>query len=178
MFQKGLQTIGWKADDGDGDRLSYSLSYRREGETAWHDLKAGLTDPIFVWDTTTVADGRYVVRIAAADEPTNPPDRALSGDRESDPIDVDNTAPVVTTELSRQTNGLWLVVRVHDAHSPVQKVEYSLGGDAWRLVYPVDGLADSPDERYEIPVASEAEAGRIIIRAADVMQNVASQSVK
>lgn len=178
MFQKGLRTIGWKAEDGDGDRLSYSLSYRREGTAAWHDLKTGLTDPIFVWDTTTVADGRYVVRVTAADEPTNTPDRALSGDHESDPIDVDNTAPIVTTELARLPNGLRLVVRVRDAHSPIQKVEYSLGGDAWRLIYPVDGLADSPEERYEIPVSSEADAARIIIRASDVMQNAASQSVR
>src|SRR6187402_1633873 len=50
MLQKGLQTLAWKADDDDGDHLTYTLQYRREGETAWHDLKAGLTDSIFVWD--------------------------------------------------------------------------------------------------------------------------------
>ena len=72
-------------------------------------------------------------------------------------------------------SGARLNVRVHDAQSAIQKVEYSLGGGPWRLVYPVDGLADSPDERYEIPLAADADAGRIVIRATDVMQNVASQ---
>ena len=42
-----------------------------EGETVWHDLKSALTDSIFVWDTTTVADGRYVIRVVASDEPAN-----------------------------------------------------------------------------------------------------------
>ena len=37
-----------------------------------------------------------------------------------------------------------------------------------------DGLADSLDERYEIPLAAPADAARIVIRATDVMQNVAS----
>ena len=71
-----------------------------------------------------------------------------------------------------------LVVRVHDARSPIQKLEYSLGGGAWQVVYPVDGLADSPDERYEIPLASEADAARTVIRATDLLQNVLSQSVR
>jgi sugar lactone lactonase YvrE len=31
MFQKGLQTLAWKADDADGDRLTYTLQYRGEG---------------------------------------------------------------------------------------------------------------------------------------------------
>ncbi len=64
---------------------------------------------------------------------------------------------------------------MHDAQSPIQKVEYSLGGGPWQLVYPVDGLADSPDERYEIPLASEADAARVMIRATDALQNVTSQ---
>ena len=174
MFQKGLQTIGWKAEDADSDRLSYTLTYRREGETSWHDLKSGLTDSIFVWDTTTVADGRYIIKVLASDEPSNTPDRTLTGEHESDPIEVDNTPPVVSTEISRQGR-LRLVVQVHDAHSPIQKVEYSLGGGAWRLIYPVDGLADSPDEQYEIALASEADAARVLIRATDTMQNVTSQ---
>jgi sugar lactone lactonase YvrE len=178
MFQKGLQTIAWKAEDADGDRLSYTLSYRQEGDSAWHELKSGLNDAIFVWDTTAVADGRYVIRVVASDDPSNTPDRTLTGDRESDPIDVDNTPPVVTTEITRQPTGLRLIVRVHDAHSPIQKVEYSTGGAAWKLIYPVDGLADSPDERYEIPLANESDAARILIRATDAMQNVASQAAK
>jgi hypothetical protein len=178
MFQKGLQTIAWKGEDADGDRLTYSLLYRREGDSAWHDLKSGLNDPIFVWDTSSVADGRYIVKVVASDESANTPDRTLTGDRESDPIDVDNTPPVVTTEIARRAGGTRLVVRVHDAHSAILKVEYSLGGGSWQLIYPIDGLADSPDEQYEIPLANDTDAARVIIRATDVLQNVASQTVR
>lgn len=176
MFQKGLQTIAWKADDSDADHLTYSLQYRREGESPWHDLRAGLSDSIFVWDTTSVADGRYIVRVLASDSPSNSADRALVGDRESDPIEIDNTPPTITTEILRQGATTRLGVRVRDGRSAIQKVEYSTGGGAWQLIAPVDGLADSPDERYEIPIANEADAARVMIRATDVLGNVVAQS--
>lgn len=176
MYQKGLQTIAWKADDGDGDRLSYSLFFRREGDSPWIDLRAGLNDPIFVWDTTAVADGRYVIKVVASDDPSNSGDRALASERESDPIDVDNTPPVITTEIARQAGRIQLVVRVRDAHSAIQKVEYSRDGNRWQLIFPADGLADSPDERYEIPLQNEADAAKVMIRATDALQNVASLS--
>ncbi len=176
MFQKGLQTIVWRGEDADADRLSYSLQYRREGEQAWRTLRTGLSDSIFVWDTATVADGRYVLRLTATDSPSNAADRALAADRETDPVEVDNTPPTVTVEIVRQAGGVRAVVRVRDAQSPIQKLEYSLGSGPWQLVYPADGLADSPDERYEIPLATEADAGRLMIRATDLLQNVTTQA--
>lgn len=179
MFQRGLQTVSWKADDpDDDDRLTYSLEYRREGTDQWRPLKSGLTDGIYVWDTTSAPDGRYVVRVKASDSPSNAADRALVGERESDPIDVDNTPPVVTTTLTRQGAASVLAVRVVDARSPIQKVEYSVGGGPWQLLYPADGLSDSPEERYEIPLTAEMDPSRIVIRATDLLQNTMSQAVQ
>ena len=174
MYQKGLQTLMWKADDADGDRLQYALEYRREGETSWRPLASGLDDPIYVWDTTTVPDGRYTVRISASDAPSNPTGQALSGVRESEAFEVDNTPPTIITEVVRQNGAVHLHLRVHDTETPIDKVEYAIGGGAWTLVYPTDGLADSPDEAYDIPVASDADLGRLVIRASDVMRNVST----
>ena len=175
MFQKGLQTITWKADDADGDRMAYTVTYRRVGDTTWHTLKADWTDSILVWDTTTVADGHYVVRVTASDAPANTPDRALTGERDSDSITVDNTPPVITITVSRQGAAIHLLVHAVDATSPIEKLEYSIGGGAWQLVYPGTGLADSPDERYDILVATEADLARMVVRVTDALQNVATQ---
>ena len=174
MFQRGLQTIAWKAEDADADRLSYTLHYRREGETEWRELRQGLLDPLFVWDTTSVADGRYVVRIAASDSPTNAVERALSGERDSDAIIIDNTPPQITIDVTRTGNSARLAVRARDTLSPILKLEYSIGGGAWTVVYPADGLADSPDERYEIALPAGADPARVVVRATDQLQNVSS----
>ena len=174
MFQKGLQTVTWKAEDADGDHLTFRLQYRREGETEWHGLRQDLSAPIYVWDTTAVADGRYVLRVEASDQPSNAAGRALDGSRESEPITVDNTPPAITTEVDRTAGRVRLVVHARDAHSPIQKLEYSIGGGPWQLVYPTDGVADSLDERYDIVLGTETDLTRVMLRATDLLQNVAS----
>ena len=37
--------------------------------STWKPLKRGVTDPIFVWDTTSVPNGTYFVKIVASDAP-------------------------------------------------------------------------------------------------------------
>lgn len=174
MYRKGLQTIQWRAEDPNGDRLSYTVSYRREGESTWHVLREGLTDAIHVWDTTSVPDGRYVVRVTATDRPANAPVDALEGVRESEGFDVDNSAPVITVEPPGREPAMVDVI-VRDAQSGVRRVEYALGGERWQVVYPVDGLSDSREERFRIPLPTAADRARLIIRATDVLQNVATR---
>ena len=100
-FQKSLQTFVWSARDTDGDRLQYTLAYRREGDRTWTVLKDGLDDDVFTWDTTTVPDGTYVVKVTASDATANAPTLALQGERESQSFEVDNTSPVVTVTPAR-----------------------------------------------------------------------------
>jgi hypothetical protein len=175
MFQKGLQTIVWKAEDPDTDRLIYTLQYRRDGDPAWRDLRRDLMDTIFVWDTTAMADGRYVVRVAASDSLSNAADRTLVGTLESEPIVIDNTPPSITTTTATASGTPRLTIEVRDQQSPIQKVEYSVAGREWQLVYPADGLADSPIERYEIALPAGTPLTEVVIRATDLLQNVTSQ---
>jgi hypothetical protein len=175
IYQKGLQTIVWKAEDDNGDRLQYDVAYRREGESAWKVLKRGMWDAIFVWDTTSVPDGTYVVRIAASDAPSNAPATALAGEMESTSFDIDNTAPRIEAQpATRAGTRSTLTFTVRDDQSPVQRVEYSLDASRWRMVYPKDGIPDSRREEFEV-VVDDSEAGRsVIIRATDAMNNVST----
>ena len=175
QYQKGLQTFVWKAEDGNDDRLHYEVSYRREGESAWRSLQRALLDPIFVWDTTSVPDGTYFVKVTATDAPSNAPATALVGELESASFDIDNTPPRVEVQPSaRVGNRTTLTFFVRDEQSPVQRVEYSLDASRWRIVHPKDGIPDSRREEFEV-VLEESEAGRsVIIRATDAMDNVAT----
>jgi WD40 repeat protein len=175
IYQKGLQTLVWKADDGNDDRLQYDVLYRREGETEWRVLKRGLWDPIVVWDTTSVPDGTYLVKVAASDGPSNSPDAALVGEMESLTFDVDNSPPIIELQPPvRSGTRTTLSFVVRDAQSAVPRVEYSLDASRWRVVYPKDGIPDSRREEFEL-VLDEREAGRsVIVRATDAMSNVAT----
>ena len=175
IYQKGLQTFVWKAEDENDDRLQFDVMYRREGETAWKTLHRALTDPIFVWDTTSVPDGTYFIKVAASDAPSNSPGAALVGELESVNFDIDNTAPKIDVQpAARGGARTTIAFVVRDDQSSVQRVEYSLDASRWRVVYPKDGIPDSRREEFEVSL-DQNEAGRgVIIRATDAMNNVST----
>lgn len=175
VYQKGLQTFVWKAEDDNEDRLQYDVSYRREGDTVWKPLKRGLWDAIVVWDTTSVPDGTYYVKVAATDAPSNSPATSLVGEFESVAFDIDNTPPQVEVQSAIRAGARATVkFAVRDEQSAVLRVEYSLDASRWRVAYPVDGIPDSRREEFDVTL-DDAEAARsIIIRVTDAMNNVAT----
>jgi hypothetical protein len=175
LYQKGLQTFVWKAEDGNDDRLQFDVSYRREGETGWRVLHRAAWDPIFVWDTTSVPDGTYLVKITATDAPSNAPGNALTGELESASFDIDNTPPRVEIQPPARTGARTSITfTVRDEQSAVHRVEYSLDASRWRLVHPKDGIPDSRREDFEV-LLDEGDAARsVIIRVTDAMNNVAT----
>jgi len=151
--------------------------YRREGDTEWKALRRGLSDPILVWDTTSVPNGRYLIRVVASDAPSNSPTTALTGAMESTTFDIDNAPPTITvTAVRRDGNRTIIAFDVRDQESSVQKAEYSLDGNQWQTIYPKDGIADSRFEQYELTLNGEAATRAVIIRASDALNNVASAS--
>lgn len=177
-YQKGLQTIVWKAEDDNGDELTFDVLYRRQGETSWKVLKGGLTDSIFVWDTTSAPNGSYSLKVAASDERANPADTALKGELESTSFDIDNTPPTLTVgPVRRDGNRFIVTVDVRDTDSPIRQVEYSLDTDKWQSAFPRDGLLDARIEQVEIRLDQSAAGRTLVIRATDAMSNVGGAHV-
>jgi sugar lactone lactonase YvrE len=177
-YQKGLETLVWKADDENDDDLSYDVFYRREGETTWTALRRGLTESILVWDTTTVPNGTYFVKVVASDAPSNPVGTALTGELASSVFEIDNTPPQILVQNVRVEGGRTVIAFiVKDDHSPVQRAEFSQDGLHWRGVFPVDGIADSKEESYQLTIDGELTDRGLILRASDSMNNVATTHV-
>jgi sugar lactone lactonase YvrE len=177
-YQKGLQTLVWKADDENEDDLVYDVLYRREGETAWKALRRAIPDPILVWDTTTVPNGTYFVKIVASDSPSNPAGLALTGELDSTALEIDNTPPTLAIQSVKFEGGRTTVVfDANDDHSPIQRVEFSLDGQRWRALFPKDGVADSKSEHYELVIDGELSERGLILRASDTMNNVVTGHV-
>jgi len=177
-YQKGLQTIIWRAEDENEDDLSYEVRYRREGEATWKVLRHDLTDSILVWDTTTVPNGTYFAKVIASDSPANAAGTALTGELDSVAFEIDNTPPSIAVRSTRFEGGRSLVsFDVRDDHSPVQRVECSQDGLQWRPVFPADGIADSKTEHYELTLDGPLGPLGLSIRATDAMNNVATTQI-
>lgn len=179
IYQRGLQTFAWKADDENGDELTYSVHYRREGETGWRVLKAGLTESLTVWDTSSVPNGTYVVKVVATDAHSHPEEQALTGELESVSFDIDNTPPSVTVGAVTRDGARFVVpVDVRDADSPLTRVEYSLDAQRWQTAHPRDGMLDARRELFDVRLDAGAAGRTLVVRATDALNNVSVGQVQ
>jgi outer membrane protein assembly factor BamB len=184
FIQKGYQSVLWSAHDENDDELHYSVYYRGESEREWKLLKDNLDQKFYSWDTTTLPDGAYYLKIVATDAPSNPPAAALKTERESERFEVDNTPPVVeglqASNLIQQDRAINTIVArvqftVRDAASSIERAQYSIDGGEWIIVTPKSGISDAPEEHYEFdaPRFSPGEH-TIAVRAYDKFENVGS----
>jgi sugar lactone lactonase YvrE len=174
-YQKGLQTFVWKADDENGDELTHDVFYRREGETSWRLLKNDLRDTLLVWDTSSVANGTYVIKVVASDRKANPAETALAGEMESSSFEIDNVSPTVTIgAIRREGTRFVITAEVKDSDSAVSRVEYSLDAQRWQPAFPRDGILDGRQESFEIRLDADASGRTLVLRAADALGNVGS----
>jgi outer membrane protein assembly factor BamB len=175
MYQRGIQTFSWKADDPNGDTLAYDVHYRRVGDTRFRLLNKSVTEPVLAWDTSTVPNGRYVIRVTGTDAPSNPEALALTGDKESAPFEVDNTPPTVIASLAAGSPPR-IQVTVRDDSSQVRRAEFSIDGGRWQEIHPRDGINDALEETYEIPLRDLPGPSPhiVVVRASDLLGNVST----
>ncbi len=177
VYQRAARALQWTAEDRNGDRLEYDIYYREAVENNFKLLRDNLRDNFFTIDGSALADGRYIFKIVAKDSPSNPVSQVLSGEKTSEPIDIDNAAPTVSAVGTAQITGdkARVVFEAIDSASFLQKAEYSINGGEWQNVYADDGISDSPRERYtlEIPLKATGEY-TVSLRVFDVNGNVGS----
>jgi hypothetical protein len=177
IYQRGARSLQWQAEDRNGDTLEYAVYYRPLNENAFRLLKDKLRDNFYTVDGAALADGRYVFKVVVTDAPDNPGGQALVGERLSEPVDIDNTPPVVHAVGDAQVAGerVRVVFDVEDATGMVKRADVSVDGAAWLSTFPDDGIADSARERYtlSLPVTGAGEH-TISLRAFDMSGNVGS----
>jgi hypothetical protein len=160
----GVFKISYKAKDDNEDKLIYKIDFRKIGRTNWIKLKDELEADTFEWDGKTVEDGRYEVRITTSDERSNTTTTKLTGSRISEPVVVDNTAPVIKIHsIDKDKKTLTLKLNVSDEFSAIGQLQYTVDSNAdWIGTMPNDLVYDTTDEDFTI-VIEKLEAGEHII---------------
>jgi hypothetical protein len=182
IAQKGYQSVLWSAHDDNDDDLVFSIYYRGEGEKNWRLLKDKIDQRFYSWDSTSMPDGAYYLKIVAADSPSNPPDQALSTERESDRFEVDNTPAAIENLRAEAITGERGKVRItfdaHDPQSDLARAEYSADAGTWQVVFPVGLLTDAPKESYQIQL-QDLSAGEhtVAVRITDRFENITTAKV-
>ena len=136
-----VKDIHWRASDKDGDTLVYRLYYQADGDDAW--VPAFPEKPLhkteYSWDTESIPDGWYRLKVVASDEESNPAGEALTDEKVSDPVKVDNTRPQVLDLSYDAASGILKGV-ARDNLSLIRYLEYAVDGGEWKFFAPKDGV--------------------------------------
>jgi WD40 repeat protein len=180
--QKGYQSVLWSAHDDNDDDLKYAIYFRGENQKDWLLLKDNLDQKYYSWDTSSMPDGAYYLKIVASDAPSNPPDVALQAERESERFEVDNTPPTIgkieaspTGMNADRSKGVSYDFQFTVTHptSSIDRAQYSVDGGEWILVSPTHGISDYRNETYSFTVRGLSPGEHTVaVRAYDRFDNV------
>jgi hypothetical protein len=183
--RKGYQAVLWTADDDNDDDLEYAVYFRRENDPNWKLMKDKIQTEFYSWDSTTMADGAYYLKIVASDAPSNPKGEGLTAERISDRFVVDNTPPSIAqlTLSAMGDPGNSATVRVRfqasDPVSPISRAQYSIDAGDWTLVFPTGGLSDSLHENYDFRMENVGPGEHTVtVRVFDQFDNVSTAETK
>jgi sugar lactone lactonase YvrE len=176
-YELGARTFTWSASDPDDDRLRFDVEVRREGAAHWIPLVRDLDETHYSIDTRGLPDGFYRCRLVARDRLDNPGDSGLEESAVSSVFQVDNTRPALDRgRIRRAEESCEIEFTASDPGGSVVAVEVAFDGGEWEPVDPLDGVADSPSERYRMIVGGEAShgdcAGTMRVRATDAAGNL------
>jgi hypothetical protein len=171
--------VSWRVDNPDSDELRYRVAFRQEGQSRWVEATRPdevLTKAELDWDTASLPEGKYRVRVEATDEISNPPGEATRHALETPAVLVDNTPPVFR---SIAMQGKRLHAEVVDGLGPIVRVEVAIDGRVdWRPVAPIDGIFDTADETVDADLSTLLPVGAagphvVAVRAFDAAGNSA-----
>ena len=178
---RDYSSVLWSAHDENDDELVYAIYYRGEGEENWRLLKDKLTQKYYSWDTSTMPDGAYYLKIVASDSPSNPPDQALSSERESDRFEIANTPPRIANLKSESPGGdvaAKITFEGISSAGAIERAQYSIDAGDWLIAFPVGLLSDAPVEAYEIrPSGLGVGEHTVAVQIADRFGNTAAAKI-
>jgi hypothetical protein len=175
LWARGLRTLTWKAGDPNGDPLRFRVEIRNEDGGSWVEIGKDLEAMLFSWNTNTIPDGRYRVRVIASDAAGNAIGEERTAEAVSEVFTVDNTPPEVT---SLSATGDRVQGEAADATSPLWRFEVAVDDGDWRTLTPEGGLADQKRMRFAATLPGLKPGEHVAsVRVIDLAGNSATRAV-
>jgi hypothetical protein len=175
VWARGLRTLTWKAGDPNGDALKYRIEIKNEDAGNWVEIGKDLEATLFSWNTNTIPDGRYRLRVTASDAGANALGEERTGGAVSEVFTVDNTPPEVTTLTA---TGDRIQGEAADATSPLWRFEVAVDDGDWRTLAPEGGLADRRRMRFAATLPGVKPGEHLAsVRAVDLAGNSATRAI-
>ena len=185
--------LRWKVENPDEDELSHRVYIRPaapdgtrpagstaaaagEADAGWLRLSGPepLTRAELDWNTDTLGDGLYELKVVVSDERSNPPELVQTSELVSSPFVVDNRRPELR-EVRWNPATQTLSGQAVDAVSSILELSYSIDGGDFFPIAPRDGVLDEPSEDFQVrPPRLTAGSHLALVRASDAADNVST----
>ena len=154
-----------------------AIFFKNVNEKDWHLLAKDIREQnSYTWETNSIDDAEYQIKISTSDRLDNPKERELQTEMLSRPFIIDNTKPEISNIKISQTDKCNYTVTgtVSDKMSNISSMRYSVDVDNenWIPVFPVDELFDYRNENFSFTV-SEMTKGKhsVTISTTDSEEN-------
>ena len=171
LLLRGMRTAEWDAMDPNDDPLTFDVWIKSETEEVWKLMAEEIERTIHTWDSTSMPDGAYRLRIVVSDGGGNPPGEEATDERVSAIFTVDNTPPEIASfEVRRSGTAAHVRGSAVDSSSPIVGVECSLDYGEWVPAFAEDMMFDSLREGFrfsfdDVPEGEHAVAVRVLDRS-------------
>ncbi|MGR3318328.1 MAG: hypothetical protein ACUZ8O_07575 [Candidatus Anammoxibacter sp.] len=177
------QLITWDVKDPDNDQLLCTIFFKDVNETNWRLLAKDIQGQnSYTWETDSIDDAKYQIKILVSDRLDNPIERELQTEMISRSFIIDNTKPEISNiRISKTDKGNYTVTgTVSDNMSNISSMRYSVDVDTenWTSVFPIDRLFDYRNENFSFTV-SEMTKGKhsVTINTTDAEENKGSAEI-
>ena len=180
IWARGLRTLSWRGVDPNGDPLRYSVAVRADPDGEWIEIGKDLEANVLTWNTNTLGDGRYRVKVTASDAEGNAVGEGLTAEATSEPFSIDNTPPRVTAlEAAARASGVEISGAAEDGEGWLQRLDLAIDDGAWHSLSPEGGLSDAPHLTFRNVLKDLAPGPHLLsVRAVDAAGNSATRAVR
>ena len=171
-------TVKWKVKDPNDDSMEYTVYYKGISEQNWKLLKEELKTTAYTWDSTSMPDGRYQIQVVASDKLSNPANLVKTGEKISEPFEIDNTQPTISEITATKKNGSFTIAfSVEDNMNYIEEAVFSIDGGDWHIAFPVDEMFDAKREGFSFSTPADLKDGEhtIIIKITEAAGNVSTK---
>lgn len=171
----GKFRISWRSTDSNQDNLIYDIFIEHQRGNIFWKLKTDLTGSSYIWDSQTVPDGIYRIKLVASDKPSNSVNDYQTAEKRSPWFVVDHTPPVVRNlSMKKEKKGTYLLkFQAKDNLSSIRSAYFSIDGENWQWLNPVDGICDAQEESFDYKIKNLAKPVHVIVvKVIDEGENV------
>ena len=171
--------VDFYAEDDNQDNLTYKLEFRETLSGRWISLEEEIEESPFQWESRSVPDGIYELRITANDAKSNSPTTAKTASWISEPFIIDNTPPKIAASKTEVVNSSAKIeLAISDEFSMMASLAFTVDSSKdWISTLPDDLVFDTKNEEFTI-LANDLESGDhlLCIKASDDAGNTIYKS--